>query len=123
MWNLIFLRSYDPCVANRDVKGKQQTVRFHVDDLMSSHMDSKVNDKFLKWLNEMYGDHGEVVATHGKVQDYLGMVLDFRNKGCMIVDMSKYTRKMVDDFKAKYELCGMVKTFAKESLFRPSEGE
>ena len=37
---------YDPCVANRIVKGSQQTIRFHVDDLMSSHIDKRVNDKF-----------------------------------------------------------------------------
>ena len=43
---------YDACVANKQVKGKQQTVRFHVDDLMSSHVDSKVNDEFAKWLNK-----------------------------------------------------------------------
>ena len=35
---------YDPCVANRIVNGKQHTIRFHVDDLMSSHVDRKVND-------------------------------------------------------------------------------
>jgi hypothetical protein len=28
---------YDPCVANRRIHGSQHTVRFHVDDLMSSH--------------------------------------------------------------------------------------
>ena len=26
--------------------GKQQTVRFHIDNLMSSHEDAKVNDEF-----------------------------------------------------------------------------
>ena len=41
----------------------------------------------------------------------------------MIVDMSKYTRKMVDNFKKKYDLSGTAKTFAKENLFHPSEGE
>ena len=30
---------YDPCIANKMVNGKQQTIRFHVDDLLSSHMD------------------------------------------------------------------------------------
>ena len=30
---------YDPCVANRIEKEKQQTVQFHVDDLKSSHVD------------------------------------------------------------------------------------
>ena len=71
----------------------------------------------------MYSNYGEVVATHGKVHDYLGMTLDFRKEGCMIVDMSEYTGKMVEELKEKYELCGMAKTFAKESLFHPSEGE
>jgi len=46
---------YDPCIANRIVNGKQHTIRFHVDDVLSSHVESNVNDQFLKWLNEMYG--------------------------------------------------------------------
>ena len=37
---------YDPCIANRSVKGKQHTIRFHVDDIMSSHIDPSVNDEF-----------------------------------------------------------------------------
>ena len=43
---------YDPCVANRMVNGKQQTVVWHVDDLKSSHVDPKVNDKFIDWLTK-----------------------------------------------------------------------
>ena len=38
---------YDACVANKIVNKKQHTVQFHMDDLMSSHEDSKVNDKCL----------------------------------------------------------------------------
>jgi hypothetical protein len=37
---------YDPCVANRIQKGKQQTVTWHVDDLKISYIDPKVNDIF-----------------------------------------------------------------------------
>ena len=70
----------DPCVANGEVNGKQQTIGFHVDDLMSSHVDSKVNDKFLKWLNEKHGNCGEVTATRGKKHDYLGMDIEFTEK-------------------------------------------
>ena len=69
--------AYDPCVANRMIERKQQTVRFHVDDLMSSHVNSKVNDKFEEWLNKKYGSYGKVKCTRGKVHDYLGMILDF----------------------------------------------
>ena len=45
---------YDPCVVNKVVNGKMLTIRYHVDDIMSSHVDSKVNDEFLMWLNKMY---------------------------------------------------------------------
>ena len=41
---------YDSCVANKMINGKLQTVRFHVDDLMSSHVDKKVNDDFFKMV-------------------------------------------------------------------------
>jgi hypothetical protein len=30
---------YDACIANKIVDGKQQTIRFHVDDVKSSHVD------------------------------------------------------------------------------------
>ena len=39
------------------------TVRFHVDDCMSSHVEKKANDELLEWLNHMYGRHGEVKAV------------------------------------------------------------
>ncbi|CAJ1945731.1 unnamed protein product [Cylindrotheca closterium] len=42
---------YDLCVDNKVVNEKQQTIRFHVDNLMSSHMDPKVNDEFAEWLH------------------------------------------------------------------------
>ena len=37
--------------------GGQHTVRFHVDDLLSSHVNPKVNDKFASWLETLYGKH------------------------------------------------------------------
>lgn len=36
----------DPCVTSRMAKEKQHTIRFHVDDMMSSHRDKEVNTKF-----------------------------------------------------------------------------
>jgi len=55
-------------VANKEVKGKQQTVRFHVDDLMSRHVNRHVNDEFLAWLNKMYGKYSV------KVQEDTNMI-------------------------------------------------
>jgi hypothetical protein len=50
---------------------------------MSSHVDSKVNNEFLEWMNTKYGKHGAVTATvtRGKIHEYLGMTFDFSNKG------------------------------------------
>ncbi len=114
---------YDPCVANRQVQGKQHTVRFHVDDLMSSHVNKKVNDEFLEWLNKMYGEHGKVKATRGKVHDYLGMVFDFSQDGKVIVDMSNYIEAMVDDFPVKLKPTDVAPTPAAEDLFAEGTGE
>ena len=66
---------YDPCIANRIIKKKQQTIRFHVDNLMSSHVDRDVNTKFLAWTKRMYGKHGEVKSMRGNKHDFLGMLM------------------------------------------------
>ena len=88
---------YDPCVANRIVRGSQQTVCWHVDDLKSSHLLTKVNDEFLEWLNQKYGDIVEVKATRGNKHDYLAMFITFKD-GKVIIDMVYYVEKMIQDF-------------------------
>ena len=113
---------YDPCVANREVNEKQQTVRFHVDDLMGSHIDKKVNDKFEVWLNQKYGAHGKVKATRGKIHDYLGMTFDFSKEGKVIVDMSEYITNMVDDFPMDFKANDIAPTPATEDLFAEGDG-
>jgi hypothetical protein len=88
---------YDTCIANRKVNGSTHTIKFHVDDIMSSHRDPNVNDNFLSWLNNKHGIHGEVKATRGKKHDYLGMTFIFGDDG-LIVDMKDYTTTMLTDF-------------------------
>lgn len=43
---------HDPCIANKIVNRKQHMVRLHVEELLSSHKDKKVNCDFKRWLNE-----------------------------------------------------------------------
>jgi hypothetical protein len=102
------LNPYDPCVANRIVNGKQHTVTWHVDDLKSSHVDSKVNDQFLEWLKKKYASDeiGEVKVMRGKKHDYLAMTLDYSLPGVLRVDMTKYVKSMIDDFPVKLEGVG-----------------
>ena len=38
---------YDPCVGNQTKNGSQHMIRFHVDDVMSSHINPKVNDNLM----------------------------------------------------------------------------
>jgi hypothetical protein len=68
--------------------------------LKSSHFDPKINDDFLKWLQNMYGNSNlaPVKSTRGKVHDYLAMKLDFTTPGKLKVDMSDYVKNMIQDF-------------------------
>ena len=108
---------YDPCVANREVEGSQQTITFHVDDVKSSHANAKVNDEFAKWLKEMYGEHAEVKVHRGKVHDYLGMVFDYSEDKKVKIDMSTYVENMVDDFPEKLKSTDTASTPAPDNLF------
>ena len=92
---------YESCVAKRRVEGSQQTVTWHVDNLKSSHVLKKVNDKFLKWLQEKYGGIVKVKAVRGFRHDYLAMFLDYSIPGVVMLDMLYYTKAMVEEFPEK----------------------
>jgi hypothetical protein len=96
--NEFIINPYDPCVANKMVNDKQHTICWHIDDLKSSHVDSKVNDSFLVWLNSKYGKLTPVRATRGKLHDYLGMTLDYTMKGQVSIDMVDYVNKMLKEY-------------------------
>jgi hypothetical protein len=91
---------YDLCVANRMVTSKQYTVTWHINNIKLSHMDPRVNDNFLLWLEKMYGkkEFAPVKATRGKIHDYLAMKLDFTEKGKLKLAMVDYVNNMVNDF-------------------------
>ena len=50
------LNPYNPCVANKMGNSEQLTVCWHMDDLKSSHIDSKVNDEFYNGLKTHLGN-------------------------------------------------------------------
>jgi len=114
---------YEPCVANRVVKGKQHTVRFHVDDVLSSHVYATVNDEFHKWLNKMYGTHGEVKVSRGKVHDYLGMTLDFSEDGVLKVRMKDYIVDMIESFPEGLRSTDMAMCPASGNLFEKGKSK
>jgi hypothetical protein len=72
------LNPYDPCVANKMIKGKQFTLTWHVDDINMSHDDHMEVTKVIEWLKGIYGDNMHV--SRGLVHDYLGITLDYSTK-------------------------------------------
>jgi hypothetical protein len=84
-------------------------------------MDPKVNDKFLVWLNKMYGKHGEVKATRGKVHDYLGMIFDYTEPGKVKISMVDYMEKVVDEFPIPIK--GKKQSPAPEDLYAIGSGK
>ena len=111
------LNPYDPCVVNKTVNKKQHTIRFHVDNLKSSHIDPKVNDKFEKWLQVRYGKHGAVKPHRGNVHDYLGMIFDYTEKGKVKVDMKYYVKNMLKEFPVELKTTDTAMTPAADDLF------
>lgn len=97
------INPYDVCVANSKVEGKQHTLTWHVDDIKASHVNKKVNDRFAEWCESKYGSdlNGHVQVTRGKRLDYLGMILDYSEKGILKVDMRYYIENMMAEFPEK----------------------
>src|SRR5210317_1495413 len=114
--------NYDPCTANKTVNGKQLTVVFHVDDCMSSHVEAKANDQFLKWLNMKYGEHGEVKSTRGNKHEYLEMTLIFENKE-LKVDMTDYVKNMLKEFPVKFNRSDGKQTVSGLDLFKVDDSK
>ena len=104
------------------MNGKQQTIRFHVDDLLSSHVGPKVNDEFYKWMNDTYGSIKAVTCKRGDKHTYLGMTLDFSKKGKVKIRMDEYVQRMLDDFPVKFKEDEKQETPAASNLLEVGKG-
>jgi hypothetical protein len=89
------INPYDPCVANMMVNGKQLTVIWHVKDLKVSHVDAFELTKFASYLSSIY----EGLAVHrGKKHNYLGMDLDYSERGKLKMSMINYINNVLKEF-------------------------
>ncbi len=99
------IKLYDGCVANKVVKGKQETICFHIDDCKISHKSSAVIDDMIALLRVKYESifedgSGQMKVHRGKTHKYLGMSLDFSHKGGCRVTMHDY----IDGILKAYDL-------------------
>ena len=87
------INPYDPCVANKTINGTQMTIRWHVDDLMISHLSQ---DKIMKVVQERKDIYGEnLTATVGTVHDYLGMMFDYSFSREVRINMWDYLGRVI----------------------------
>jgi hypothetical protein len=97
------INPYDWCVANKMIDGKQCTVLWHVDDLKISHVSEDVNTDVIKRINDEFGKEAPITITRGKVHNYLGMTLDYSEKGKVKIKMLDYVDKMLTDLPAEMD--------------------
>ena len=90
-------KKYDDCVVNKTINGHQMTVVWHMDDLKVSHVDANEVDQFIKQMEETFGVDAPLSVSRVKIHNYLGMNLDFCNKGKVQIDMEHYIDMMLQD--------------------------
>ena len=56
------------------------------------------------------------------MHDYLGMELDFHTKGEVKIGMTKYVKKMLEDFPVKLKSKDVARTPAGDTLFQKGSG-
>ena len=107
---------YDSCVVNKMVDGRQLTVAWHVDDLKISHEKEEALDGFIRMMESEFRQDAPLSISRGAVQQYLGMTLDFREKGRVVVKMDDYVKTMLND--APSSMDGKAATPAAAHLFK-----
>ena len=91
---------YDICIANCTIKGNQQTVTWHVDDIKVSHIKPEVNNEYCKWREEKYRDeeNGRVKIHRGKLHNYLAMRLDYNTPNKVKINMKSYCKEIINKY-------------------------
>jgi len=114
------LNEYDKCIANKTINGKQCTILWHVDDLKISHVDPKVVNDIIKKLEEKFGQESPLVMSQGKTIEYLGMCIDYTEKGKVKISMYDYIDKMLAELPS--DMNGVSTTPAGTHLFNVDDG-
>jgi len=109
------INPYDQCVANKQINGKQCTIVWHVDDLKISHVSKDVVEDLIVRLNKKFGKESPLTTNRGKILEYLGLTLDYSEKGRVRISMYEYVKKIVNE--SPDDMKGIAKTPASSHLF------
>jgi hypothetical protein len=98
------------------IKGKQCTIIWHLDDLKMSHVSIAVLDEIIERLDEKYGKEAPLTVNRGTVHEYLGMTIDFGEKGKVkFIMLNDYVENLLD--KVPTGMSGHAATPAANHLF------
>jgi len=97
-------KPYDPCVANKIVKGKMLTICHHVDDCKISHVSTPVVDETISLLKVdfeiIFEDGSGAMQVHrGETHAYVGMTLDCMYPGQVHLSMIKHVKDIIETFR------------------------
>ena len=91
------------------------TIQFHIDDLKLSHMDQDALDEVVNQLNNVFRTKKELAGTKGDTHKYLGLTIDFSEKGQVIFTMYDYTEDIIGT--APSDMNGTAPDLARSSLY------
>jgi len=107
------LNPYNLCVANSQIKGKQCTVAWYVDDNKISHVDDTVVTNIIEKIEAKFG---KMTVTRGKHHVFLGMDIIFNdNDGTVTILMKEYLKEAIAD--SGMDASKVAPTPAKKDLF------
>jgi hypothetical protein len=92
-------------------------IRWHVDDLMISHLSQDEIMKVMQGIQDIYGEN--LAETVGTVYDYLGMRFDYSCAIEVRINMWDYLKKVIQEFPK--EITRMCETLASDHLFKVRE--
>ena len=101
---------------NKQIKGSQCTITWHIDDLKLSHISPDVLEELLEQLKAGFRTMAPLLTNRGPVHDYLGMTLDFSMKGKVQVTMINYIHDMLAELPA--DMDSVASTPAADHLFQ-----
>ena len=107
---------YDDCMVNKTIDDHQITMAWHMDDLKVSHVDAREVLKFIQQMEKTFGKDTPLAVSRGRTHDYLGMTVDFQNKGKVQIDMEHYIDMMLHN--APKEMDGVSSTPSSAHLFK-----
>jgi len=92
------INKIDKCIAQKYIDGKPCTIGWYVDDNIMGHDDAQVVTGILDKIESRFPG---LTIQRGKKLDFLGIDLEFRDDGKLIMDTIKYLSDMVEEFEAE----------------------